>query len=254
MALTANRELDHYIDQELRSLQVRGGAHVYKGSFIGLDANGYARPLVAGDAFAGIAYEEMDNSGGADGAVSVRVYTLGDFGVTLSGATVAHVGRPVFASDDATATFTAAGNSYLGVVEDVPASGEIILRIDPGRTLIKTVTHVVEDLAAGVDIATRAIHVFQAEAWVTAARVVNQASAASGIDNSNPCVVVVATGAGTVATTTFSAATPFPAPNTSFNLGTITNPNAAAGSVLTLSVTNGTTANTGPFLVEVDYV
>ncbi len=84
MALTANREVDHYIDQELRSFQVAASAQLYKGGFVGLTSGGYARPLTAGDPIVGIAYEEMDNSSGADGDVAVRVYTLGDFGVTLT--------------------------------------------------------------------------------------------------------------------------------------------------------------------------
>ena len=38
MALTANRQVDHYVDQELRSFQVAASAHVYKGAFVGLDS------------------------------------------------------------------------------------------------------------------------------------------------------------------------------------------------------------------------
>ncbi len=133
MTLTANRDVDHYIDQELRSFQVAAGAHVYKGAFVGLTSGGYARPLNAADPFVGIAYEEMDNTGGADGDVSVRVYTLGDFGHPLSGATVADIGSAVYASADDTLTLTSAGNSYVGFAVDVPTTGEIILRFDPFR-------------------------------------------------------------------------------------------------------------------------
>lgn len=133
MALTANRELDHYIDQELRSLPLAADAHIYKGALIGITPGGYARALVAGDLFAGIAYEEMDNTGGADGNVSVRFYTLGDFGHALSGATIANVGDAVYASDDATLTFTSTNNSFVGHAIDVPAGGAIILRLDTFR-------------------------------------------------------------------------------------------------------------------------
>ena len=55
-------------------------------TFVGLSSAGYAQPLVAGDPFMGIAYEEADNTTGANAAVSVRVYTLGDFGHALAGA------------------------------------------------------------------------------------------------------------------------------------------------------------------------
>jgi hypothetical protein len=133
MALTANREVDHYIDQELRSLRVAAGAHVYKGAIVGVSPAGWARPLTAGDLFAGIAYEEADNAGGLDGDVSVRVYTLGDFGHALSGATIVNTGDAVYASDDETLTFTAAGNSFVGRAVDVPASGTVIVRLDGFR-------------------------------------------------------------------------------------------------------------------------
>jgi hypothetical protein len=254
MALTVNRDLDHYIDQELRSFPVGAGKRVYKGALVGLSSAGYAQPLLAGDPFVGIAYEEINNTGGANGALSVRVYTQGDFGHALTGATLADIGRPVFASADDTLTFSGAGQSYVGIVQDVPAAGQIILRIDPTRSLVKTATHLIEDLAAGSDIAARAMHGFDQSSWIVGARVVNQAVAAAGINDANTCVVALAIGAATVASKTFDTANPFPAANALTSMGAVTNGHAAAGGVLTVSVTNGTTANPGPFLVEVDYV
>ncbi len=254
MALTKNRELDHYVDQELRTLQVAAGKHIYKGAIVGINSSGYAQTLVAGDAFVGVAYEEIDNSAGADGDLSIRLYTLGDFGSALAGATVAHVGRPVFASADDTLTFSGAGNSYVGVAQDVPASGSIVLRIDPQRSRIKSVVHAVEDLSAGADIAARAVHAFDTAGWLVSARVVNQTTAATGIDASNTCVVALATAAGAVVTATFNDTNTFPSANATKDLGALSNTRALAGYVMTLAVTNGTTANPGPFLVEVDYV
>ncbi len=254
MALTASREVDRYVDQELRSFQVKDATTIYKGAFVGLDGDGYARGLVAGDPFVGIAYEKIDNSAGADGDLSVRVYTLGDFELSLSGATIASLGRPVFASADDTLTFTGAGNSYVGLVQDVSAANKIILRIDPQRAKIKTVTHAVEDLAAGADIAARAIHAFDTDGWLVSARLVNQATTATGIDNSNTCVVALSTDAGSVVSKTFNATVTFPAANSETDLGALSNTHAEPGYVMTLAVTNGATANPGPFLVEVDYV
>lgn len=254
MALTANRNVDHYVDQELRTFPLAANVHVFRGALLGLASTGHVRPLSAGDRFAGLAYEEADNTGGAAGALTVRAYTQGDFAMALIGAAVADLGRPVFASADDTLTFVAAGNSCVGVVQDIVAAGEIVLRIDPVQRQIKTVTYEVPDLAAGQDIAARAVHAFAVEGWIVSARVVNQSTAAAGIDASNTCVVQLATGAGTVATRTFDAANPFPAANASTSMGTITNPRAVAGEVLTLAVTNGSTANPGPFHVCVDYV
>ncbi len=129
MALTQNREIDHYIDQELRSYQVAAGKHIFKGSLVGLAGDGYAEPLVAGMPFVGIAYEEADNSDGQGGDTTVRVYTLGDFGLTLAGAVVASIGQAVYGSDDATLTFDPDGSSFVGYVQDVVAANEIVLRI-----------------------------------------------------------------------------------------------------------------------------
>ncbi len=253
MALAANRDVDHYVDQELRSFQIAAAKHVYKGALVGLSAAGYAQPLVAGDPFVGISYEEINNTG-STGDKSARIYSLGDFDHALSGAAIADVGRPVFASADDTLTYVANGNSYAGVAQDVPSSGNIILRVDPARRLVKTITHAVENLAAGADIAARAIHSFNKKGWIVDARVVNQASAASGIDDSNTCVITVAIDAGTVVAETFDSTTTFPAANASQNLGTLANTHAVAGDVLTLALVNGTNADPGPFLLEVDYV
>ncbi len=254
MALSANREVDHYIDQELRSFELAAAAHVYKGALVGLGSDGYARGLAAGDPFVGIAYEEMDNTSGSDGDASVRVYTLGDFGHALAGATIADVGRPVFASADDTLTFSGDGNSYVGIVEDFITTGEVMVRLDPSGTRVKTITHSVEDLAAGADIAARAMHAFASSAWITAARVVNQATAAAGIDDSNTCVITLKIGAQTVVAETFDSTTTFPDANEQQSLGAVSNTHAAKADEITLTVTSGATADPGPFLVEVDYV
>ena len=133
MALTANRDVDRYVDQELRSLPVKGGSHVFKGAFVGLNG-GCARGLLAGDLFVGVAYEEVDNSAGSDGALSVRVFTIGDFEHVLASASRVNNRSPVFASDDGTLTMTAAGNSFVGHQIDVPATNRIVLRIQATPT------------------------------------------------------------------------------------------------------------------------
>ncbi|MFQ6048081.1 MAG: capsid cement protein [Phycisphaerae bacterium] len=135
MALSANRDVDRYVDQELRSYLVAGGAHVYKGGFVGLDANGYARALQAADQCVGLAYEECDNSAGSDGDKQVRVYTQGDFLHALSGAALTNIGGAVYASDDETLSFTATGNSLVGVCVDRPEANKIILRLDPHHSV-----------------------------------------------------------------------------------------------------------------------
>jgi len=56
-ALTSSREIDHFIDMALRFLRVAASKKIFKGSFVGLDpTGGFARALVAGDKFLGLAY------------------------------------------------------------------------------------------------------------------------------------------------------------------------------------------------------
>ena len=253
MALTASRQVDRFVDQELRTFRVKGTTKIYRGAIVGLTSAGFARGLVAGDVFAGISYEEIENTG-ADGAKVARVFTLSDFQVSVSGAAQTDGGRPVFASADDTLTFVAAGNSYVGIVQDFVSSGVVIVRIDPTRKLVKTVTHLVEDLGAGADIAARAIHGFDQDGWIVSARICNQASAAAGIDAGNTCIIALGCTAGAVASKTYSNVVIFPGVNAQDSLGTITNHHVPKGDVMTLAVTQGATANAGPFLVEVDYV
>ncbi len=130
MALTANRDVDHFVDQEIRRYPLAAGAEVFKGGFVGLNSAKYARALAAGDKCVGLAYEAVDNGDGADGERCVRVYTQGDFLMPLAGAGRTDIGKAVYASDDATLTFTATGNSLVGVCVDSPVAGQIILRVD----------------------------------------------------------------------------------------------------------------------------
>jgi hypothetical protein len=135
MALTANRDVDHFVDQEIRRYPMAAGTQVFKGGFVGLNLSKYGRPLEAGDKCVGLAYDAADNTNGANGEHSIRVYTQGDFLLTLLGAGRADIGKALYASDDATLTFTAAGNSLVGVCVDVPVAGQVILRLDPHHTV-----------------------------------------------------------------------------------------------------------------------
>lgn len=133
MALTVNRDLNRYVDQELRTFAVSASTKIYKGALVGIDrATGLARNLVAGDLFAGIAYEEMDNSGGAAGARSVRLYTKGDFILTTNNATAEWTGAPVYALDnEVTGVAPGVGGSYCGKLLAVIADNLGIVRIEP---------------------------------------------------------------------------------------------------------------------------
>lgn len=98
------------------SIPAKASATIYQDTFVGLSA-GYARGLVKGDKFVGIATRKVDNSAGAAGALEVEVETGAIVHLNVTGVTaVTDVGAIVYASDDQTATLTAADNVAIGVV------------------------------------------------------------------------------------------------------------------------------------------
>lgn len=131
MALSANHDIDRFVDQELRSYGLAAGAHVYRGAFVELNASGFLVPTYAGGQFVGVAYEEVDNSSGSDGDVAARVFTQGDFCVPLVGVTEADIGRAVYASDDETVVFASQTATRVGIVQGIESAGRIILRLGP---------------------------------------------------------------------------------------------------------------------------
>jgi hypothetical protein len=108
-ALTANRYTKHR-DGLVSAQPVKGGSRIYKGSLVCADSTGYAVPGAdtANFVFLGIALEEANNIGGANGAISVRVQTLGVFSFAKSGSiTQANVGANLYIVDDQTVALAA---------------------------------------------------------------------------------------------------------------------------------------------------
>ena len=138
MPLTANREVQRYVDQELRGFLVATNVHIYKGALVGLNrSTGYARPLVAGDQFLGVAYEEIDNTAGANGAKTARVYTQGDFILPVSGLLVTNTGATAYALDDTFATLSpGVGGSPIGRAIGWVSDGVGIVRIEPALSTL----------------------------------------------------------------------------------------------------------------------
>ena len=114
----------------------------------------------------------------------------------------------------------------------------------------------VEDLAAGVDIANRAI--FEAPAGIdvtlVSAKIIPQGNAA-GIDDSNKCTIALTDGTNTIVTVDYDTSPAFPAAAAATSLGALsaTYKALAAGEKLYLSVTNGATANPPGFMLQVVY-
>lgn len=107
----------------INELPVIAGDIIYEGAAVGLDGNGYARPLQGGDTFAGFAETQADNSNGSAGDTHVRVRTQGSVEIAVDSLVMADIGAAVYASDDDTFTKTDTGNSFIGRVSRVVSAG-----------------------------------------------------------------------------------------------------------------------------------
>ena len=132
-ALTASYDARRK-DGALVACPLGAGAHVFKSAFLGIAAaTGLVQPAsdAAGLVFAGVAYEEANNAGGAAGAKSVRVLKTGIFTVAKAGAVQTDVGKTALIVDDATvATAPTADNIACGIVVGVPDAAHVQVRID----------------------------------------------------------------------------------------------------------------------------
>ena len=83
---------------------VLGSTKIYAGSQTCFDATGYLVPATdtAGLVYAGISRDYVDNSGGSDGDLYVRVWIGDRVEMTIAGAAITDVGRPVWVVDDQT--------------------------------------------------------------------------------------------------------------------------------------------------------
>lgn len=116
---------------------------IYEGAAVGIVAgSGHARPLQAGDKFAGFAESTIDNSAGAAAAQRVRVLTEGLIQLAVASVAITDIGKPVYASDDDTFVLTPSTNSYIGRVHRFVSTGVAVVKFDaaPSGGLITPLT------------------------------------------------------------------------------------------------------------------
>lgn len=107
---------------------------IYEGAAVGLvSSTGYARPLAAGDRFAGFAEAKADNSAGAAGDIRVRAVQSGKIQLAVTGAVATDVGQPVYATDDDTFAFSPVGSVFVGFVDRYVSAGVVIVAFDALR-------------------------------------------------------------------------------------------------------------------------
>jgi hypothetical protein len=104
---------------------------IYEGAAVGLvKATGHARPLAAGDRFAGFAEAKADNSAGAAAAINVRTVEEGKIQLSITGLLITDVGQPVYASDDDTFSLVPTGKVFVGFVHRFVSSGVGVVRFN----------------------------------------------------------------------------------------------------------------------------
>ncbi len=138
MALTANRDVPYYASAELVDIPMDDNVVIYKGGFVGRNrATGYARSLVTGDEFLGLAYKKADNTvtGHTAGGMNVRLHQSIDIVHALSSVAVADIGKDVYALDDSTLSLVGLSTSRIGRVVGVEATGMARVRIQPAFSL-----------------------------------------------------------------------------------------------------------------------
>jgi len=110
------------------------GARVFQGALVAVtSATGLAAPAAdaAGVVCVGVAYESADNTGGAAGALAVRVQKTGLYRYPKTGAAQTDVGKTARVVDDNTITTAATANGVVaGVVGALVDSGTLAILID----------------------------------------------------------------------------------------------------------------------------
>jgi predicted RecA/RadA family phage recombinase len=102
-ALTQDRATPYREGIEIE-FPVAAATKIYAGSLVCANAEGFAVPAAdtAGLKFLGVALEQVDNTGGANGAKVVRLRRTGVFEFNAASITEAMVGDPMYLKDDNT--------------------------------------------------------------------------------------------------------------------------------------------------------
>lgn len=120
-----------YEGGERNEIPVIAADIIYEGSAVGVvTGTGHARPLAAGDRFAGFAEAKADNSAGSAADINVRVYESGKVQLSVSGAVITDVGQPVYATDDDTFVFNPVGAVFIGFVHRFVSAGVAVVAFD----------------------------------------------------------------------------------------------------------------------------
>ena len=112
---------------------VKANARIWKGALVCVDNTGYLVPAsdTANLRFVGVAFESVDNTGGANGAKRCRVVKRGTFIYNRIGSFAqADIGATARAVTDNEVAKTSTNNIVVGTVVELLDSNRVRIRID----------------------------------------------------------------------------------------------------------------------------
>jgi hypothetical protein len=112
---------------------VKANARIWKGALVCVDNTGYLVPAsdTANLRFVGVAFESVDNTGGASGAKRCRVVKRGTFVYNRIGSfTQADIGTTARAVSDNEVAKTSTNNIVVGTVVELLDGSRVRIRID----------------------------------------------------------------------------------------------------------------------------
>lgn len=119
-----------------RAYPVKASTHIYQGTLVFVDADGFAEATTATgvNAFAGVAIHEVNNVG-SSGDAYVEVWAEGDFELVGAGTyTQADVGSPVYADDNYTISLAIGATSVpIGKSVGFVSGTKLIVDIKPNN-------------------------------------------------------------------------------------------------------------------------
>ena len=129
-ALATDKEVAEKSAEDIQIVPIAAATTIYKGALCMINAAGYLAPCTptATSQFAGVAAEGKNNSAGAAGDLSARVYRHGRFAVVAAGQTQANVGDAAYAADDQTIGSSTTNAQYVGTVCEFVSATEV--RVD----------------------------------------------------------------------------------------------------------------------------
>ncbi len=153
MTALAEDKQAHRKDGVLLGFEMAAAETVYGGSLSCINAAGYALPGsdTSGLIFEGVAEEQVDNSSGSNGDLTVILRRRGLFKMLFDTAiTIANVGDNVFLVDDQTVDLTAnvTHNIFCGVIAEYIDTTHAWVDIEPAIRQADVATHIADGSAA----------------------------------------------------------------------------------------------------------